>query len=162
MPNMSLRGPIPILIVAWLALVVFGTPAVADPRPPAIPAEIAISTSPVTVEPGESVTVRLDLAPIKGVKINRYPKVKLRVPAEAGLVGESEAAVGNDKPPPADKMKSNYFDEFDGLELTLDVDPQARAGLHRLQGKLTYFYCVPASGFCAPHRTPVEIALTVD
>jgi hypothetical protein len=159
---MRLRDPIPTLIVASLALLVIGGAAVADPRPPAVPAKIAISTSPVTVKAGESVTVRLDLAPIEGVKINRYPKVKLQVAAEAGLVGESEGAVGNDKPPPADKMKLNYFDEFDGLELTLNVDPQAKAGLHRLQGKLTYFYCVPASGFCAPHRTPVEIALTVD
>jgi len=133
----------------------------AEPRPPAMPAEVTVRVAPVTAAPGERVRVRLDLAPIPGVKINRYPKVALRVAEVAGLVGEASVAVGNDAPPPPDKAGKNYFEGFDGLEVDLAVDPAARTGRHLVEGKLVYYYCMPASGFCAPHRTSIEIPVTV-
>lgn len=133
----------------------------AEVKPPAVPAKIAVSVKPESVSPGTAFRVRIDLSPIHGVKINRYPKAKLDVAAQQGLVGHAEAAVGNDAPPPPDKMKDNYFDAFDGLELELVLDEHAAAGSHELEGKLTYFYCMPESGFCAPHRVPLKIPFVV-
>jgi hypothetical protein len=133
----------------------------AETRPPAKPAEVMVRVAPEAAAPGEHLRVRLDLAPIPGVKINRYPKVQLLVPGVAGLVAEASAAVGNDAPPPPDKTKTNYFDGFDGLEVDLALDPAASTGQHVVEGKLVFYYCMPASGFCAPHRAPIKIPLTV-
>jgi hypothetical protein len=157
--NSRFRIVLASLVAAALAA---GSVTAADgPKPPAKPADITISVSPSSVEPGQVATVHLDLAPIEGVKLNRYPKVKLQVAGLEGLIGDGEATVGNDSPPPLDKMKTNYFDAFDGLDLDLTVDGAARSGRHEVEGKLTYFYCMPASGFCAPKRVSVKIPLDV-
>jgi hypothetical protein len=158
---MNNRSRIVLASFVAAALTTGSMAAAASPKPPAKPAHIKISVSPEPVAPGQAVRVHLDLAPIEGVKLNRYPKVKLEVAGLEGLIGEGEAAVGNDSPPPPDKMKTNYFDGFDGLDLDLTVDDGARSGRHQIEGKLTYYYCMPASGFCAPKRVPVTIPLDV-
>ena len=103
----------------------------------------------------------MQLTPIEGVKINRYPKIKLKVPAHSGLVEAGEAAVGNSAPPPPDKLDQNYFDVVEPLELLLNLDEAAPRGKHEIQGKLSYAYCVIASGYCAPVRVPVNIPVEI-
>lgn len=149
------------ILAAALLLAIASTGPLAGAKPPAKPAEIKFTVSPQSAAPGEPVTVHLELRPIEGVKLNRYPKVKLQVPAQEGLVAAAEAAVGNNAPPPADKMNTNYFEQFEGLDIELTLDGAATAGRHEIDGKLVYFYCMPASGFCAPHRTAVKIPLSV-
>jgi hypothetical protein len=138
------------------------TATLAAPKPPAVPAKVTVSVAPEAVAPGGESTVTLVLKPIDGVKLNRYPKIKLQVPATEGLVGDTEVAIGNNKAPElgADP-KANYFDPVDPLEVTLKVDAGASSGDHQIEAKLTYFYCMPASGFCAPKRTTVQIPLSV-
>ena len=128
---------------------------------PANPAKIAISVSPDVVSAGGQTEVTVKLTASSGIKINRYPKIKISVPAQDGLVAEAEASVGNDSPPPLDDPDSNYFDVVDAVTLTLDLDDSISSGSHEIEGKLTYFYCVAKSGFCAPKKTPVKISLNV-
>ena len=146
--------------LAVVAAIVLGLGA-APTSPPAVPAHITISVSPDAVRPGGEARVTVRLEPIQGVKINRYPKIKLQVPAQDGLVRAAEIAVGNSTPPPPDKLASNYFEELQPLSFTLFLNEAAPAGRHEIDGKLTYFYCIPASGFCAPHRTSVKIPVAV-
>jgi len=135
--------------------------AAPDAPQPANPAKIAISVSPEAVAPGGRAEVTVRLTPSAGVKINRYPKIKLAVPAQKGLVAEAETEVGNESPPPLDDPESNYYDVVDPVTLTLDLDDSISSGSHEIEGKLTYFYCVKKSGFCAPKRTAVKIAVNV-
>lgn len=128
---------------------------------PANPAKITISVSPEAVAPGGRAQVTVTLTPASGVKINRYPKIKVNVPAQEGLVAEAGAEVGNDSPPPLDNPDSNYFDVVEPVTLKLDLDDSISSGSHEIEGKLTYFYCVAKSGFCAPKKTPVKIAVNV-
>jgi spermidine/putrescine-binding protein len=128
---------------------------------PANPAKVVISVSPETVAPGGQAEVTVKLTPSAGIKINRYPKIKLSVPTQEGRVAEVEAEVGNESPPPLDDPESNYFDVVDPVTLTLDLDDSISSGAHEIEGKLTYFYCVKKSGFCAPKRATVKIALNV-
>ena len=114
---------------------------------------------PTTLPYGADSSVRLE--PKDGVKINRYPKIKLTVPEQAGLTGESVVEIGNDTPPPPGKMESNYYKTVDPVELRLTLDDKAPSGRHELEGKLTYFYCVVKSGFCAPKRLALKIPVTV-
>ncbi len=135
--------------------------ALAAPKPPEVPARLSVSVAPSAVAPGDRARITVRLDPIDGVQINRYPQITLKVPARDGLVPATEIAVGNSAPPAPGTAETNYFDIVDPLEIDLQVEPSAPRGKHTLSAKLTYFYCVKASGFCAPKKTSVEIPLQV-
>ena len=136
--------------------------AAGSPKPPAVPANFELEVVPVVVAPGSETTVLLQLSPVDGVKINRYPRVRLKVPGTYGLVAAVEGSIGNDKAPPPGQMESNYFKKAVPVEVTLSIDDHAPEGMHEIPAKLTYFYCVTASGFCAPKTVAVEITLRVE
>jgi len=149
-------------IAAFLALLaVLALPAAGAADAPPEPARIETSVAPEPVAAGSTVTVTVKIVPASGIKVNRYPKIKLVVAAQENLVPASEAAVGNDAAPPAGQLEANYFKSVDPVRLEMKVSPSAKAGRHIVPAKLSYFYCVAASGFCAPARTTVEIPVTV-
>ncbi len=152
-----------VLVAPVIVAAVLGSAAVsaAPVKPPAEPAKIRIEVEPDGVAPGGSARVTVHLAPIAGVKINRYPQVELRVPEKDGLHGEAKASLGDETPPPLEQMAKNYFKRMDPLELAIEVSDSAPKGEHRVEGQLKYFYCVTKSGFCAPARVPVTFPLTV-
>lgn len=147
-------------LLAVCAFLVCG-PAMAQTEPLAKPADIEISVSPAAVAAGGQAEVTLRIQPIEGVKINKYPKIKLEVSAQAGLVEQGHAEIGSAKPPPPDQMATNYYKTVDPLTLALKLDAAARPGSHQIDARLTYYYCVVASGFCAPARVPVKIPVAV-
>jgi len=145
-----------------VGMVAFGvTVSAGNVKPPKNPAEIRISVSPDTVAPGKPAQVTLTIAPKDGIKIARYPQIKLQVPESEGLVGEAEIRIGSAEPPPPEKLETNYWKTVDPVELTLTLDPAATAGKHEIDAKLTYFFCV-AGDFCAPARVPVKIPVAVE
>lgn len=148
---------------AVLAVAVPGTFPVGagSPKPPENPATLDVGVDPPAVPPGAETRVTVRVTPADGIKINRYPKMKLTVAGRDGLVGPAEVAVGNEAPPPPDRLDSNYYEVVDPLELTLRVDPAAAGGEHRVPAEVRYFYCVVRSGFCAPKRASIEIPLRV-
>jgi len=146
--------------LSFMVMLALGTVAAAD-RPPAEPAKIEIVVAPKTVDPGGAARVTVRVVPKDGVKINRYPKIKLTVPEVEGVVLPAEATLGNPKPPPVDDLESNYFKTPEPLELDLQVDPSAPSGRRKIQGQIKYFYCVAASGFCAPAKADVKIPVTI-
>jgi hypothetical protein len=149
-----------LLAVALLALPA-GASVLAGPKPPAKPAEVSVEVAPQAVAPGGVATAVVRLTPKDGIRINRYPQIKVSV-AEQDLVAEAKAAVGNTTPPPPDAdPEANYYDEVDPVRIDLSVSEGAASGSHEIQGKLTYFYCVKASGFCAPKRTSISIPVHV-
>lgn len=129
-------------------------------KPPADPARIEIQVAPSTA-PGQEQVVTVRLAPAEGVQINRYPKMRLKLDPQKGLTSRAEIAVGSDAPPPPDRIDQNYYDKIvDPIQLPLRLDPAAGKGPFELQGQLTYYYCVKASGFCAPKKVPVTIPIS--
>lgn len=150
--------PIMLMAVVLAALPVFAGGA---KSPPKEPAKVKLTVAPEAVAAGGEAEVTLALLPKDGIKINRYPKIKLTVAAVDGLVDEAVATVGNDNPPPVDNPESNYFKTVDPVRLDLSLDAAAPKGKHKLQGKLKYYYCVAASGFCAPAKADVTIPITV-
>jgi len=135
--------------------------ALGQAKPPAKPADLRITVAPEAVAAGGAAEVTLRIEPIEGVKINRYPKIKLEVPALSGLVEKGYAEIGNATPPPPDKMETNYYKVVDPVKMTLKLDAAAKPGKHEIDAKLTYFYCVAASGFCAPAHVPIKIPVAV-
>jgi hypothetical protein len=130
-------------------------------KPPAEPAKIKLSVQPDSVAAGDEVLLTVELAPIEGVKINQYPKIQVKIPAREGLVSAAEISLGSNTPPPEDDLASNYFKELKPLQLAFRLDAAAPAGDHELDAKVTYAYCMPASGFCSRKRVPVKIPVSV-
>jgi hypothetical protein len=130
--------------------------------PPETPVKVSVAVSPQTLGAGLETMVTVKLDPKQGIKLNKYPKIKLQVPAVPGLVEGAEQSLGNPAPPPADQLDANYFHGgVDPLTVTLHLDPHAAKGSHEIRAKLNYFYCVAASGFCAPFKTELTIPITV-
>jgi hypothetical protein len=147
-----------ILIVAVSA----SAAAAGDAAPPSPPVKVTVAVSPTAVGAGSDASITVKLDPLPGIKMNKYPKIKLQVPAVPGLVDGGEQSLGNQGPPPADQLDANYFHGgIDPLTLKLHVDAQAVKGPHDIPAKLSYFYCVAASGYCAPAKAELTIPVTV-
>jgi hypothetical protein len=76
-------------------------------------ASVRVLASPDPAPRGGPVEVRLELTPAAGIKINKYPRIKLKVPAQRGIVADAEGSVGADRPPPPDELETNYFKTVD-------------------------------------------------
>ena len=130
-------------------------------KPAGDPAKLVITVTPPQAAPGEAVEVMVRVEPNPGIKVNRYPKMKLQVPASAGLVGEAEVSVGAAGMPPLEQAEANYYKTVDPVSVRVTLDAKAPKGSHKVAAKFTYYYCVAASGFCAPERASITIPLDV-
>ena len=147
---------------SWVAAIGLSAALASAGEPPKKePAKVTIAVEPGAVAAGAETSVTVRVEPEPGIKINRYPKIKVTVPAAEGLVGAAEASIGNPAAPPPDQLESNYFKSVEPVRLSLHVDPGAKPGTHDLEGRVSYFYCVAASGFCAPAKVAVKIPVTV-
>jgi len=144
-----------------ISLTLPGVFAGSDPKIPKEPARLDLRVAPSTVSPGSEVTVTLRIKAKSGININQYPKISLKVAEVAGVTAAGLVTRGNDAPPPPERLKENYFKTIDPLVLKLTLDPKVKPGKHEIQAKLKYFYCVAASGFCAPFKTDLTISVTV-
>jgi hypothetical protein len=142
----------------WLLLAAVSVLGAAPERPPENPAKIVVEVAPQVVASGESVDLTVKLTPHAGIKINRYPQIKLQVPEQPGLVAAGEARIGDAQPP--EKEGANYWSAVDPVRLTLSLDRSFSPGRHELEGKLTYYFCIPDS-YCAPARVPLKIPVEV-
>jgi hypothetical protein len=126
------------------------------------PVKVDVAVTPAAVGAGSDASVVVSISPNAGIKMNKYPKIKLKVPAVEGLTDGGEQSLGNSGPPPADQMETNYFKGgVDPLKIVLRVAPQAAKGRHDVPAQLSYFYCVAASGYCAPAKAELKIPVTV-
>ena len=152
-----LRAILPLVVL--FATVV--TPAAEGAKPPKEPAKITLSVDPGSVAPGGSARVTVELAPMHGVKIKKYPKIQFKISAQEGLVEAAEVSLGDDALPPGSDLEDNAFKVMKPLHLTIKLDQAAPAGTYELDAKVTYAYCVSASGFCARKRERVKIPISV-
>jgi len=145
-----------------MMLAAFVAPGVAaDESPSPNPATIDVAVASQPVEPGATAQLTVRVVPAAGIKINRYPKIQVTVPEVDGLVGASAASLGNPKPPPVDNPESNYFKEPEPVQLELHVSADAPSGAQEIGAEIKYFYCVAASGYCAPARSQFKIPVSV-
>jgi len=150
------------LVILFLAVLPAGAASGGGLAPLETPIKVTVAVSPAMVGAGSDAVVTVKLDPKPGIKMNKYPKIKLLIPAVPGLVDAAEQSLGNPAPPPADQLDANYYHGgVDPLTITLHLDAQAAKGQHDIRAKLSYFYCVAASGYCAPAKTELTIPVTV-
>ncbi|HEX5042629.1 MAG TPA: hypothetical protein VFV75_06970 [Candidatus Polarisedimenticolaceae bacterium] len=149
---------------AALGILLFSAASAGAPggaKPAGDPAKLVVTVNPPAAAPGQEVEVVIRVEPNPGIKVNRYPKMKLQVPAAEGLVGGAEAAVGASEMPPLEHAEQNYYKTVDPVAVKVSVDSRAPRGAHTVPARFTYYYCVAASGYCAPERVSLTIPLQV-
>jgi hypothetical protein len=114
-------------------------------------------SAPATaVKAGRKAEVTVSFAVINGFKINRDPKISLDVKPVTGVKLEKASIEASPIDP---KAKDEYFVTLPTLKVGLTA---AKAGKYELPGKLTYFFCSKADGFCSKQSVDVKIPLLVE
>lgn len=149
-----------VVLAAGLSVASVAAVAAESPTPDQPPVGVVVAVAPAA--PGAEASVTVTLTPRPGIKLNRYPKIKLVLPAAPGISAAAEGSIGNSAPPPADHLDANYYKgAVDPLVVPVAVDRAATAGTHAVPGTLSYYYCVAASGYCTRSKVDVSIPLTV-
>lgn len=111
------------------------------------------SAAPVKAGKKSGVTVSFNLE--KGFVINRNPPISLKLTAISGMTLEKTDFTTSSEDP---KSKDEYYADLP----TINVPVTARkAGKYEIPGKLVYFFCSKAGGFCSRQTLDVKIPVTV-
>ena len=104
-------------------------------------------------KPGE---ITVSFTAVKGYVVDRTLPLTLKLTAPAGvtLAKSDLAASGNDP-----KAKDQYYVDLPTLKVPVTA---AKAGKYEVPGKLKYFFCNKADGFCSYQILDVKIPLNVE
>ena len=92
---------------------------------------------------------------IDGFAINRIPPIQLKLTPVAGVTLRQTDFVSTSDDP---KSKDEYFVDLPTLKVPIRA---AKAGKYQITGKLVYFFCSKADGFCSRQVIDVKIPMTV-
>jgi len=92
----------------------------------------------------------------KGYAVDRMLPFTLKLTAVPGVSLEKAdlAASGNDP-----KAKDNYYVDLPTLKVGVTAD---KAGKYEVPGKLKYFFCNKADGFCSTQTVDVKVPVVVE
>jgi hypothetical protein len=108
-----------------------------------------------TVKAGVKTDVPVGFAVRDGFVINRTPPITLRLTETPGVtLGATSFTSSPDDP----KSKDEYYVDLPTLKVPVVA---AKAGKYEIPGRLTYFFCSKADGFCSRQVFEVKIPLTV-
>ena len=110
----------------------------------------------VPLKAGKRGEVTVSFTAVKGYAIDRTLPLTLKLTAVPGVaLSKSDlAASGNDP-----KAKDQYFVDLPTIKVPLTA---AKAGKYELPGKLKYFFCNKADGFCSFQVLDLKIPLNVE
>jgi hypothetical protein len=104
---------------------------------------------------GKKSEVTVSFALLKGFVINRNPPISLKLTESPGVKLEQTAFTSTPDDP---KSKDEYYVDLPTIKVPVTV---AKAGKYEIPGKLTYFFCSKADGFCSRQVFDVKIPLEV-
>ncbi len=115
--------------------------------------EPSYSSAAVSAGKGE-VTVSFDVK--KGYVINRVPSIQLKLDTIEGLtLTETSMTSSPDDP----KSTDEYYVDVPTFDLAV---ASGKSGKYEIPGKLVYFFCSKADGFCSRQVVDVKIPVTVE
>ena len=105
---------------------------------------------------GKRGEITVSFTAVKGYVIDRTLPLTLKLTAPGGvtLAKSDLAASGNDP-----KAKDQYYVDLPTIKVPVSV---AKAGKYEVPGKLKYFFCNKADGFCSFQILDVKIPLNVE
>jgi hypothetical protein len=108
----------------------------------------------VGVKAGKRTDVTISFTAVQGYSIDRTLPLTLKLSPVSGVtLSKTDFAASSNDP----KAKDQYYVQLPTL--TVPVVPQ-KAGTYEIPGKLKYFFCSKADGFCSFQVLDVKIPLT--
>ncbi|UCF67620.1 MAG: hypothetical protein JSV80_17975 [Acidobacteriota bacterium] len=148
------------VLIALLVLAAASTPQLAAKKarkPPTLAVEVTQRPSPA--RPGESVEVDVAVRPPEGIVLNRFPGLTLELEKIDGLTTDQPSAFAGSREPIEDASQA-YFKKPEPLTFRFVPERSGRSE-RKARGTLKFFYCVKASGFCAPGKQQVSVPVKV-
>ena len=113
-------------------------------------------SSPAPIKAGQKANVTVAFDVLKQYKINRDPTITLVVTPVAGV---KLASTTIEASPVDKKSKDEYYVDLPTLQVGVTA---AKAGKYEVPGKLTYFFCSKADGFCSKQTIDVKIPVQAE
>ena len=107
------------------------------------------------MKPGQKGEVTVSFNLLKGYAINHNPPISLKLTAVPGV---SLAITSFSTPTEDPKSKDEYYVDLPSIKVPVTA---AKAGKYDIPGKLTYFFCSKADGFCSRQVLDVKIPVVV-
>ena len=108
----------------------------------------------VPAKPGKKGEVTVSFGLLKGYVINHTPPISLKLTKVPGLTLAKADFSTSSKDP---KSKDEYYVDLPTIKVPVTA---AKAGKYEIPGKLTYFFCSKADGFCS--RQVLDVKIPVD
>jgi hypothetical protein len=127
---------------------------------PDVDLKIDIALAPGAVKAGSKSEAVVTLTPPSGIHVNQYPPIRLTLESAPPVIFEPDSyKLGLDAMP--DNPEKNPFKTIDPIKVRFRVAPHASDAKIAVKGKLKFFYCVAASGYCAPGTKDVTFTVPV-
>ena len=108
------------------------------------------------VKTGEKAELTLSFSLLEGYAINRTPPMNLKVTAIPGVIlVKTDFTTASEDP----KSKDEYYVDLPTIQMPVMIQ---KAGKFEIPGKLTYFFCSKADGFCSRQVLDVKIPVTAE
>ena len=111
-------------------------------------------TSPVKA--GKRTEVVISFTAINGYVVDRELPFTLKLTEVPGVTLEKTEIAASGKDP---KAKDNYYVDLPTLKVGITA---AKAGKYEVPGKLKYFFCNKADGFCSTQTVDVKIPVQAE
>jgi len=127
---------------------------------PDVDLKIEVALAPGAVKAGSKSEAVVTLTPPSGIHVNQYPPIRLTLESAPPVIFEPDSyKLGLDAMP--DNPEKNPFKTIDPIKVRFRVAPHASDAKIAVKGKLKFFYCVAASGYCAPGTKDVAFTVPV-
>jgi hypothetical protein len=108
------------------------------------------------IKAGKRGEVVVSFTSVKGYAVDRMLPFTLKLTPVAGVNLEKTEVAASGKDP---KAKDNYYVNLPTLRLGLVA---AKAGKYEIPGKLKYFFCNKADGFCSTQTVDVKVPVDAE
>jgi hypothetical protein len=108
------------------------------------------------IKPGKKGELTVSFGLLKGYAINHTPPMNLKLTSVSGITLAKADFTTPSKDP---KSKDEYYVELPTIKIPVTA---AKAGKYEIPGKLTYFFCSKADGFCSRQVLDVKIPITAE
>ena len=127
---------------------------------PEVDVKVEVALAPGAVKAGSKSEAVVTLKPPSGIHINQYPPIRLTFENAPPVTFEPDSyKLGLDQMP--DNPEKNPFTTVDPIKVKFRVAPHTADAKVAIKGKVKFFYCVAASGYCAPGTKDVVFTVPV-
>lgn len=108
---------------------------------------------PAKISTDKSGELSFFFKPIDGIHVNTTPMFELRFDKNSSF-----EVIGN---PRFQKNEKDYLNITKPIEFSIKPKSEVKPGKHTVKGKLNYFYCSDAEGWCNRFTQPIDITIEV-